>query len=49
MVVWPERRLRCMAGGVAADMRIYYILQILHLKINYFIIYECKNVMDVII
>ena len=35
--------------GVAADgSNIIYNLQILNQKSNYFTIYECKNVMDVI-
>ena len=48
VVVWRGRRLECMGGGVAADMRMYN-LQILHQKSNHFTIYECKNVMDPII
>ena len=36
-------------GGVAADAsNMLYNMQILHQHSNYFAIYECKNVMDVI-
>ena len=49
MVVWRGRRLGCIGGGVAADdSNMIYNLQILHQQSNYFTIYECKNVMDVI-
>ena len=39
-----------MGGGVAAGWFKYdtYNLQILYQQSNYFTIYECKNVMDVI-
>ena len=38
-----------MGGGVAADgLNMIYNLLILHQQSNYFTIYECKNVMDVI-
>ena len=49
MGVWRGRRLGCMGGGVAADgSNMIYNLQILHQQTNYFTIYECKNVMNVI-
>ena len=38
-----------MGGGVAADgSDMIYNVQILHQQSNYFTIYECQNVMDVI-
>ena len=38
-----------MGGDVAADgSNMIYNLQILHQQRNYFTIYECKNIMDVI-
>ena len=49
VVVWRGRWLGCMGEDVAADgSNMIYNLQILHQQSNYFTIYECKNVTDVI-